>query len=112
MRGYADQFCVVTAVGQQNSSPEMPPFSPTRTLVILMSVSRLKEIVVELLDIGYPGELPAAIVERGSQTSQRTFHGTLASIALIADTNCIRAPASIVLGNVVRALNDSSGPTL
>lgn len=72
------------------------------TIVIMMGVKRLPEITAELLRHGMDVELPAAIIEDGATPRQRTFVGTLSTIAGISRAQDIAPPAITVIGDVVR----------
>ncbi len=78
------------------------------TLVLLMAVSALAEATRSLVAAGKPAETPAAIVESGCTPQQRTTVGTLATIAALARERQVRAPAVLVVGDVV-GLHDVLG---
>jgi uroporphyrin-III C-methyltransferase / precorrin-2 dehydrogenase / sirohydrochlorin ferrochelatase len=71
------------------------------TLVLLMAVSRLAETSQALVDAGRPASTPAAIVESAYSPRQRTTIGTLATIADLAHERDVKAPAVVVIGDVV-----------
>ncbi|MGB8878579.1 MAG: uroporphyrinogen-III C-methyltransferase [Solirubrobacteraceae bacterium] len=71
------------------------------TLVFYMGVRQLGAIAERLVAAGRnPGE-PAAVVERGTLPDQRVVSGRLETIAAIAVSEGVRAPALIVVGPVV-----------
>jgi uroporphyrinogen III methyltransferase/synthase len=72
------------------------------TLVLYMGVRRLAEITAALIAAGRPGEEPAAVVQDGTLPTQRSVHGTLATIAETVRREQIRAPSIIVVGAVAR----------
>lgn len=72
------------------------------TLVFLMGVKNLPHIVAELRRHGRPAETPAALVRWGTTSRQQTVTGTLADIVERARAAGMRAPAIIVIGEVVR----------
>ena len=72
------------------------------TIVILMGVKRLPEITAKLAQNGLDDNTPAATIEWGTTRRQRSFVGTLATIAEIARENHVQPPAITVLGDVVR----------
>lgn len=74
---------------------------PRQTLVIYMGVGALDEICRELMAHGMPANLPAALVHRATLPEQRTVAGTLATLPRLALEHDIRAPALIVIGEVV-----------
>jgi uroporphyrinogen III methyltransferase / synthase len=71
------------------------------TLVFLMGVKNLPNIVARLRQNGRPAETPAALVRWGTTTRQRTVTGTLENIEARAKAAGIKAPAIIVVGDVV-----------
>jgi uroporphyrinogen III methyltransferase/synthase len=84
------------------------------TLVLYMGVGRLGSIAERLLAAGRNGDEPAAVIERGTLAQQRVVTGTLATIASVAASEGVRAPAVTVLG-AVAALHErlrwfASGP--
>jgi uroporphyrin-III C-methyltransferase / precorrin-2 dehydrogenase / sirohydrochlorin ferrochelatase len=102
-RGVSRSFTVVSAHG---ATPEDEPDWPALaraggTLVILMGVAPLAEVAAALVEHGRDADTPVAVVERGTLPSQRTTHGTLATIAELAAERSVRAPAVIVVGPVV-----------
>ena len=71
------------------------------TLVFLMGVAHLPAIVEQLVSHGRGAGTPAALVERGTHPSQRVVAGTLGSIVGLAEQHDVRAPALLVIGEVV-----------
>ncbi len=78
------------------------------TLVLLMAVSALAEATASLVAAGKAADTPAAIVESGCTPQQRTTVGTLDTIAALARERQVRAPAVLVVGDVV-GLHDVLG---
>jgi uroporphyrinogen III methyltransferase/synthase len=72
------------------------------TKVFLMGMERLREIAERLQGEGASPLLPVALVRWGSTPRQESLVGTLATIADLADGSGFRAPAIIVVGEVVR----------
>jgi len=72
------------------------------TIVVLMGMSRLREIAVALIAAGRAAETPAAVVRWGTYEGQQTVTGTLSTIADEVARAGLRAPAVIVVGAVVR----------
>jgi uroporphyrin-III C-methyltransferase len=105
-RAAASSFAVVTG----HEDPERPE---TRlrwqalangfdTLVVLMGVGRLGSIAAELIGHGRAPETPAAVIAQGTLPEQQTVVGTLATIAEEAERAGLGAPATLVVGEVVR----------
>ena len=75
------------------------------TTVFLMGIRNLPDIAAQLIRHGKPSETPVALVRWGTTTAQVTVTGTLATIAADAERAGIKAPAVIVVGDVVRLRN-------
>jgi uroporphyrin-III C-methyltransferase/precorrin-2 dehydrogenase/sirohydrochlorin ferrochelatase len=69
------------------------------TVVLLMAVGRLREVCAALVAGGRDGATPVAVVQDGTLPTQQTLVTTLAQAA--ADTTQVRAPAVVVVGEVV-----------
>lgn len=70
------------------------------TLVFLMGAGALEEICRGLLDAGMEPDMPAAVVERGTTSFQRTVLATLATLAETAGAEKVKSPAIIIVGRV------------
>jgi uroporphyrin-III C-methyltransferase/precorrin-2 dehydrogenase/sirohydrochlorin ferrochelatase len=71
------------------------------TLVVLMGVSLLDRTAERLVEHGRDPGTPVAVVEDGYGPRQRTTVGTLATIGGLARERGVRAPAVVVVGDVV-----------
>lgn len=76
------------------------------TLVFLMGVTALPMICKGLLDAGMEGDMPAAVVERGTLPGQRKVISTLEQLPQAARESNIVSPAIIIVGRVC-GLSDS-----
>jgi uroporphyrinogen III methyltransferase / synthase len=72
------------------------------TLVFYMGVKRLPQNAASLIAAGRDREEPAAAIERGTWPGQRTVAATLGTIAEAVERQSVKAPALIVVGEVVR----------
>jgi uroporphyrinogen III methyltransferase / synthase len=70
------------------------------TLVFYMGIKRLAENAAALIEAGRDPQQPAAAVERGTMTGQRTVGATLGTIAAAVEREGVGAPALIVIGPV------------
>jgi uroporphyrinogen III methyltransferase / synthase len=75
------------------------------TLVFLMGVKNLSNIVDKLLVNGKPPETPVALVRWGTTPKQVTVSGTLENIVARVQEKKLKAPAIIVIGEVVNLRN-------
>jgi uroporphyrinogen III methyltransferase/synthase len=71
------------------------------TLVFYMGVRQLSSIGERLVACGRASSEPAAVIERGTLSDQRVVVGTLGTIAEAAVSEGVRAPALVVVGDVV-----------
>mgnify|MGYP003700301951 CR=1 FL=1 len=103
-RDYAQQCVFVT--GHQQDGRTLLPWAqlvaPQQTVVIYMGVHGLEELCAKLIAHGMDGELPAAIVERGTTPEQRVLVATVRDLPARARAAEFRAPSLIILGEVVR----------
>ena len=76
------------------------------TLVILMGVGRLDAISQELMQAGRSPDTPAAVVRWGTTEEQETVEGTLKTIAANVREAGLKAPATLITGEVVRLRAD------
>jgi uroporphyrin-III C-methyltransferase len=72
-----------------------------QTVVIYMGLLGLPVLCEKLMEHGLPPDWPAAIVQHGTQPSQRTVTGTLATLPALAAASQLRAPTLIIVGTVV-----------
>ncbi len=72
------------------------------TLVFFMGMTRLPEIVGNLIKYGRDSKTPVAIIRWGTRLSQQTIQGTLSDIVAKAQEADLRPPVMIVVGEVVR----------
>ncbi len=73
----------------------------TDCLVVFMGLRRLGELCELLIAHGRPEGTPAAVIQDASLPTQRTVVGTLDTLAARASAARMRAPALIVVGEVV-----------
>jgi uroporphyrin-III C-methyltransferase/precorrin-2 dehydrogenase/sirohydrochlorin ferrochelatase len=108
-RGVTASFVVASAHEGAGPAVQALRDAPAdATLVLLMGVSRLAETAEALVAAGRRADTPVAIVESGWTERQRTTVTTLERAAADADAAGVRAPAVVVVGDVV-ALRASLG---
>ncbi len=99
-REIATSFAVVT--GHTASGDAPPDALPNAdTLVFLMGVKALPLIVAKLLERGDDPQKAVAVIRWGTRTEQETVVGTLETIEREVESAGIKAPALIVVGEVV-----------
>lgn len=101
-RGVSESFWVITGTTKENqlSQDVLLAAKTNATVVILMGLGKLKEIV-ELFSQEGKQETAIALIQDGSLPSQKVALGTIESILKIAKEKEIKAPAVIVIGEVV-----------
>ena len=96
-RGIATGFTVVTG----HEAVRNIAGGRDHTVVILMGVSTLADSAAALATEGRGFDCPVAIIEDGFGPNQRVTIATLGTIASIAEATGVKAPAVIVIGDVV-----------
>jgi uroporphyrin-III C-methyltransferase len=102
-RRMASAFAVVT--GHEcdgGSNLDWQALARLPTLVVLMGLSALPEIAVRLLEHGADPDTPAAAIGSGTLPAQRVVVATLATLAARVAADGLEAPATVVVGEVVR----------
>ncbi len=74
---------------------------PRQTVVVYMGLHGLDTLCAKLIEHGMPDSTPIAIVQHGTQPTQRVITGTLATLPEIAEREQPQAPTLIVVGGVV-----------
>jgi len=110
-RGLANQVLISTGYGKGGVEVEVPEYCNDRTIVLLMAVGRIEEIACSMVAKGFPSTTPVAIVERATTPLQRTMIGDLSNIADIAKHQVATAPATIIIGECVLALDKTHTQT-
>ncbi|MDH0350812.1 siroheme synthase CysG [Aeromonas caviae] len=100
-RDHAQSVRFVTAHGKGGARDlDWPLLAKDRqTLVFYMGLSSCATIREQLLTHGKGGDTPVALIERGTQPSQRVIRGTLDQLPELAVG--VESPALIMVGSVV-----------
>ncbi|KFN04407.1 uroporphyrinogen-III C-methyltransferase [Bacillus clarus] len=104
-RDASASFAVVTGHRKEGAEEEVKWENLAKgvdTLAVYMGVGNLPYICERLLKYGKEKNTPAAIIEWGTTSMQRTIIGTLGTIVEIAKNERIQNPSMIVIGEVVR----------
>ena len=111
-RDYASSFTVVTASVADSKDEGAQDWEALAampgTLVMLMGWRALGDAAAELIAAGKPANTPAAVISWGTEPYQKTAVGRLSGIAEVARSRGLSAPATVVIGEVVR-LRDRIG---
>ncbi len=99
-RGVADAFVVASAHRRHDELEfAIPRYHPRTTLVLLMGVRTMPYWRQQLLDLGYPLELPVAFVTRAGHPDMEVCTTTVGDCLALHDT--LRTPTTAVVGRVV-----------
>lgn len=104
-REYVSSFHVVTGHPRREGTGRIDFSALVRqkgTLVFLMGRTALGNICRGLIEAGMNPEMPAAIVERGTQARQRCVVSTVAELEKKAENAAIGTPSLILVGEVLR----------
>ncbi|MBS1809593.1 MAG: uroporphyrinogen-III C-methyltransferase [Acidobacteria bacterium] len=72
------------------------------TIVFFMGVAKIQTISEQLIQHGRGAATPVAVIRWGTYNEQEVFVSELASIAAVVEREQVKAPALIVVGEVVR----------
>lgn len=106
-RGSSESFWVITGTTKNNavSNDVYDAAKTNATVVILMGLAKLKEITEIFAGEGKQ-DTAIALVQDGSLPTQRVALGTIGTIVEEARQQSIKAPAVIVIGEVVKQQPD------
>ena len=104
-RGLSSSVAVITGARGGDGAPEssaLANLASVDTLVVLMGAAHLRQIAKDLTAAGSSAQTPAAVIRWGTYEGQQTVIGTLETIAVEAERVGMKAPAVIIVGEVVR----------
>ena len=106
-RGVSESFWVITGTTKENklSKDILLAAKTNATVVILMGLAKLKEIT-EVFKAAGKEDTAIALIQNGSLSTQALALGTISTIVEIAEHENIKAPAVIVIGDVVKQHDD------
>lgn len=105
-RGVADRLVVMTGHqgGDGDALPELPPFDPKQTLVLLMALGNLQGLVEQALRRGYPADLPTAAISKATLPEQRWVGERLEGLAMAVAEAALETPVTVIFGAVADRL--------
>lgn len=106
-RGSSESFWVITGTTKDNqlSQDILPAAKTNATVVILMGLGKLKEIA-DIFSKEGKANTAIALIQDGSLPTQKVALGTIETIVDIARVKNIKAPAVIIIGEVVKQHQD------
>ncbi|MGZ4962491.1 MAG: uroporphyrinogen-III C-methyltransferase [Limisphaerales bacterium] len=105
-RDHGSSFTVIT--GHEDPDKDEPSVNWAEvakapgTKVVLMGVTRTKEIADKLIANGMDAHTPVAMVRWGTTGRQESIEGTLETIASVVEKTGFKPPALTVIGDVVK----------
>ncbi len=102
-RGISSSFAVITGhedPRKEKSSIDWESLKGINTLIVLMGVSRRKEIARRLIEVGRDPKEPVAFIENGTTEKQRVILTDLYELS--TNPPEVSPPAIMVVGSVVR----------
>ncbi|MEW5984736.1 MAG: uroporphyrinogen-III C-methyltransferase [Acidobacteriota bacterium] len=103
-RGVAS--CVAFATGHElqdgDSQLDWEALSRMPTLVFVMALQSLRRTTGRLMEHGRPASTPAAVIHAAFWDDEQIVTGTLGTIADLVEAAGVPAPATLVVGDVVR----------
>jgi len=103
LRGISSSVAITTGTGTDWQRRVRDLARASDTLVVLMCRTNLAEVAAQVAT-AVGGSRPAAVVSRATWQDQRSVEGSIADIAQLADQAHILAPATLIVGEVVRAV--------
>ena len=102
-RGVSESFWVITGTTSERklSNDVYLAAQSTATVVILMGMSKLKEIV-SIFKQFEKGDVPTAIIQNGTTKNEKIGLGTIDSIVEVVERKELSSPAIIIIGDVVK----------
>jgi uroporphyrin-III C-methyltransferase len=108
-RGVAQGCTFITGHIQNNGQLNLPWQSltcATQTVVFYMGINTLPKIAEKLVEHGRDINTPAALIRKGTQPEQKTYRGTIGTLAELVEKHNITPPTLIVIGDVVNQLTE------
>ena len=101
-RRHSSSIAVVSGHGAGGDSPDLRRVAAaTDTLVVLMALTRLADVVADLVAGGRDRRCPAAVISRGTLPDQRVVGAPLDRIAAAVAETALPGPGLLVVGEVV-----------
>mmetsp|Transcript_12862 Transcript_12862/g.15583 ORF Transcript_12862/g.15583 Transcript_12862/m.15583 type:complete len:292 (+) Transcript_12862:179-1054(+) len=111
-RGVANQICIATGHGRDNSFPNLPEYKEKCSYVFLMAMSRLEILSKKLMGMGFPSSMAATIIEKATTKHQQIIKGNLESIYVESSKRGVKSPATIILGPVISNIEWHQNPEI
>ncbi len=105
-RGVSSSVAFISGHGEKETEKAPKPLKIPKvdTIVLLMGLTKLKEIVRSFKKAGWKPSTPFLIVSKGTTSEEKIVSGTLKRIELLAKKAMLEPPALMVVGEVVKFL--------
>jgi len=100
--------CFTVVTGHEDPSKDNPKIDWTNlaqsqgTLIFLMGLRALRQVCQRLIQEGKPAQTPAAVIQSGTTSRQKTIVGTLTALPELVERAKLKPPATVVVGPVVQ----------
>ena len=115
-RECASSVTLATAHAAQGGEDLAPAAPREGTLVFYMALGRIEETCAALMGSGHLAATPAAVISRATMPDAQVVVGTLSDIAPLVREAGVKAPALLIVGDVVArrvvATSPSEAPTV
>lgn len=105
-RGYSSAVTLITGRESEDKRKDYIDWQrlpKNGTIVIYMPIKNVEGLQRRLIEAGFQGETPAAVVEKATHPfQQRVFHTTLSNLSQTVKVNGIHSPAIIFVGETVK----------
>jgi uroporphyrin-III C-methyltransferase / precorrin-2 dehydrogenase / sirohydrochlorin ferrochelatase len=102
-RGVASGFVVVSGHAEDAYRPMLESLAPhSATVVVMMGLGRIEHIARLLVDRGWNAMTPAAVIFGASTSSSSVWTVTLRELERLRPERDDDAPATVIIGDVVR----------
>lgn len=108
-RQVAQSCTFITGNVQNNGELDLPWHTlndKKQTVVFYMGITSLPMITEQLTSAGRDANTPAALIYKGTQPEQKVYRSTLAQLSSLVETENIKPPTLIIIGDVVSTFKE------
>lgn len=102
-RDLASAVTFMTGHTKEESLPDLDFVAgDQQTLVVYMGLGQARTLSKELAARGFSASTPVAVIERASHDDERVLNGTLRTLPDLIESQSVKSPALLIIGDVVR----------
>jgi|EP01046_Picozoa_sp_COSAG06_P094209 uroporphyrin-III C-methyltransferase/precorrin-2 dehydrogenase/sirohydrochlorin ferrochelatase len=75
----------------------------------MQAMRNLDQLVARMLELGFPADTPAAVVQSATVKEQKALRTTIGAMEADVEQHGLKSPAVITVGGVAKALDGSLG---